>query len=90
MIIKALTRVIGALYHYSNDVVVDGPHSELRGDCSELRGDCSGIRGDCSGIWGDCSELRGDCSELRGDLDDCGISPDDHIKGIHVDQLVKD
>ena len=92
---KALSRVTAQLYHYKDGKKVNGPNSEMTGDCSGLRGYCSWIRGDCSGLYGDCSGLRGDCSGLRGNcsglrgnLDECDITDEDRKKGIDIAELV--
>ena len=77
---KALTKT-QSLYHVINGSRVDGPHSDLSGNCSDLSGNCSGLRGDCSG-------LGGDCSGLGGDLDECEITEEERATGIDVEELV--
>ena len=77
---KALTKT-QSLYHAVNGLRVEGPYSDLRGDCSGLRGDCSGLRGDCSG-------LGGDCSGLGGDLDECEITEEERATGVNIEELV--
>ena len=92
---KALTKT-SSLYHVINGSRVDGPHSDLRGDCSDLRGDCSGLsgncsdlRGDCSGLRGDCSGLYGNCTGLSGDLDECELTDEERAAGVDIKELVR-
>ena len=70
---KALTKT-QSLYHAVNGLRVEGPYSDLRGDCSGLRGDCSGLGGDCSG--------------LGGDLDECEITEEERATGVNIEELV--
>ena len=70
---KALTKT-PPLYHVVNGEKVDGPHTELYGDCSGLYGDCSGLRGDCSG--------------LGGDLDECEITEEERATGVNIEELI--
>ena len=77
---KALTKT-QSLYYVVNGLRVEGPHSDLRGDCSGLSGNCSDLSGNCSG-------LGGDCSGLGGDLDECEITEEERATGIDVEELV--
>lgn len=90
---RALIRETPVLFHIA-DRLHDGPHSNLWGNYSGLRGNCSGLRGECT-LWGECSSVLGDCTGvwgnctgIRGDLDDCGITDDERMNGVYIEDLI--
>ena len=94
---RTLTRKQEPLHHYYRGAKVIGSNEFMTGNCSGLWGDCTDLRGVCSGLLGDCTDLRGDCSGLRGDcsgllgnLDNCGLTDEDRLNEVDLQDLIKD
>ena len=79
---RLLTKVTTTIYHMVDGQRVDGPHSGIKGDVSD-------IRGNVSGIWGDVSGITGNVTGITGDLDECKITDEERINGIHIEELLK-
>jgi hypothetical protein len=72
---NSLTKVTLPIYHMADGQRVDGPHP--------------GISGDVSGISGNASDISGNVTGISGDLDECKITDEERINGIHIEDLLK-
>ena len=79
---KCLVVQQNNVYHIVNDVRVNGPHKNIRGDVNGLSGDVSGIRGNVSGIIGDVSGIS-------GDVDEAELSEEERKNGVPIFYLIK-
>ena len=91
-----------AIYHYIDGVKTEGAPAGIwghltgvTGDLTGVWGDLTGVTGDLSDIWGDLTGVTGDLTGVTGDLtgvtcdlDDCGITEQDRLEGVHVDALI--
>jgi hypothetical protein len=80
---------IVTLYHYIEGVIVEGAHGDITGDLTGVTGDLTDITGGLTDITGSLSGIWGDISGVTGNLDECGITEQDRLRGIAVEDLVE-
>ena len=92
---QVLMRSGESLYHFVDEVKIDGKNPKMSGDCTGLCGDCTGVSGDCTGVSGDCTGVSGNCTGVFGkctgvigDLDKAEITDLERRKGLDIRDLI--
>ena len=84
---KSLTRIKKEQLNIEN---VTWLHDGVYGDFKNIIGDVSGIYGDVSNICGYVSDIKGYVNGIKGNIDDCGISEEERMTGVNIEDLIQE